>query len=111
MRRRLCAAILSLETVVLGLTTPVLVQNLDTWLALMIGLGLAVLCLLVAGTLRFEAAYYVGWAIQVAAIGLGFIVTAMFVLGVIFFVLWLTANRLGAMIDRDQAAAAAVAPD
>lgn len=106
MRRRLCAAILTLESVVLGLSTPVLVQHLDNGPALAIGLGLAVLSLLVAGSLRFPWAYHVGWLIQVAAIALGFVVTAMFALGVIFFVLWLTAFRLGGMIDRDKAAAA-----
>ena len=102
MQRRLCSAILALETVVLGLTTPVLVQEIDNGLALLIGLGLTLACLVTAGLLRFDWAYHVGWAIQVAAIALGFIVTAMFALGVIFFVLWLTAFRLGRMIDRDR---------
>lgn len=110
MRRRLCAAILALETVVLGLSTPVLVQEIDNGTALLIGLGLTVVCLLTAGLLRFEWAYHVGWAIQVAAIALGFVVTAMFALGIIFFVLWLTAFRLGRMIDRDRLDRAATEP-
>ena len=40
-----------------------------------------------------------------AALLLGFVVPAMFALGAIFLVLWLTAVRLGRTIDRDRAAA------
>ena len=107
MQRRLCAAILALEAVVLGLTTPVLitVESVDKSRALIIGIGLTVLCILTAGLLRQRWGYLVGWAIQIAAMVLGFEVTAMFFLGAIFFVLWLTAYRLGAIIDRDKAAA------
>ncbi len=38
-------------------------------------------CLLLAGMLRGEWAYGLGWAIQVVAIGLGFVVPFMFGLG------------------------------
>ena len=107
MKRRLCSAILSLQAIVLGLTTPVLVQgdDLSTTQALVIGLGLAVACILVAGMLRKAWAYYVGWAIQVGALALGLFTPVMIVLGVVFGVLWFTAVRLGDTIDRDKAAA------
>lgn len=107
MRRRLCAAILSLEAIVLGLSTPVLisVESVDTARALWIGLGLTVAALLIAGTLRFGWAYHLGWVLQVAAIALGVLVTPMYALGAIFLVLWFTAFRLGGIIDRDRAAA------
>jgi hypothetical protein len=106
-KRRLCSAILTLEAVVLGLTTPVLisVESVDTARALWIGLGLTVACVLAAGMLRRPWAYGLGWAIQVAAIALGPLVSAMYVLGAIFAVLWFTAVRLGETIDRDRAAA------
>ena len=48
-----------------------------------------------AGLLRFGWAYGLGWAIQVAAIALGFVIHAMFVLGAIFMALWATAYFLG----------------
>jgi hypothetical protein len=107
MQRRLCAAILVLEAVVLGLSTPVLisVESVDTARALWIGLGLTVACVVTSALLRHAWAYYLGWAIQVAAIALGFEITAMFALGAIFLLLWLTAVRLGRTIDRDKAAA------
>jgi hypothetical protein len=111
MKRRLCSAILVLEAVVLGLTTPVLISvaSVDTAPALSIGLGLALACLVTAGLLRFRWAYSLGWAIQGAAIVLGFVVGAMFALGVIFLLLWLTAFRLGGTIDSDRAAVEAAA--
>jgi hypothetical protein len=106
MQRRLCSAILLLESIVLGLSTPVLisVESVDKSRALWIGLGLALACVVTAGLLRQAWAYYLGWAVQIAAIALGFEIGAMFALGAIFLVLWLTAVRLGRMIDRDRAA-------
>ena len=106
-RRGMCAAVLSLEAVVLGLTTPVMISISDvaTPTALSVGLGLMLACLLVAGLLRGEWAYLLGWVIQVAAIGLGVLVTIMFVLGPIFALLWGTAYFLGRKIERERAEA------
>ncbi len=106
-KRGMCAAILSLEAVVLGLTTPVMINlaHVPWRTALWVGLGLCVACLVVAGLLRSEAAYAVGWVIQVAAIGLGFVVPMMFVLGGIFALLWGTAYFLGRKIERERAEA------
>lgn len=107
MQQRLCSAILFLEAIVVGLSSIVLisVEDLDPVGALAIGLGLAGACVLIAGMLRKPWAYHLGWAIQVAAIALGFLVTAMFALGAIFLALWTTAFRLGRTIDRDRAVA------
>ncbi|HNO40435.1 MAG TPA: DUF4233 domain-containing protein, partial [Marmoricola sp.] len=100
-----CAAILFLESIMLGLTTPILisVSGVDQTLALWIGLGLCVSCLLLAGLLRFRAAYYLGWLVQVLAIGLGFRIGVMFALGGIFLALWATAYFMGARIEREVA--------
>jgi len=106
-RRGMCAAVLSLEGVTLGLTTPVMIKvaDVDTPVALGIGLGLAVLCLLIAGMLRSEWAYALGWAVQLGAIGLGFVIGLMFFLGTVFALLWATAYLLGRKIERERAAA------
>ncbi|HEX5090589.1 MAG TPA: DUF4233 domain-containing protein [Nocardioides sp.] len=106
-RRGMCAGVLSLEAVTLGLTTPVLITiaDVDPPVALAVGLGLAVLCLLTAGLLRREWAYVLGWAIQVAAVALGFVVGIMFFLGAVFAALWATAYLLGRRIERERAAA------
>ncbi|WP_338087911.1 DUF4233 domain-containing protein [Nocardioides lijunqiniae] len=106
-RRGMCAAVLSLEAITLGLTTPVMISVADVAVstALVVGLGLMVACLLVAGMLRSEWAYGAGWVIQAAAIGLGFVVPLMFVLGAIFALLWGSADFLGRKIERERAAA------
>jgi hypothetical protein len=103
----MCAGVLSLEAVTLGLTTPVMitVADVDTGPALVIGLGLAVLCLLTAGLLRHEWAYGLGWLIQVAAVAMGFVIGIMFFLGAVFALLWATAYLLGRKIERERAAA------
>jgi hypothetical protein len=71
--------------------------------SLSLGLGLAVLCVLAAGMLGRPGGYVLGWAVQVVSIGLGFVVPAMFFLGVVFGGLWATAYFLGIRIDRERA--------
>ena len=106
-RRGMCAAVLSLEAITLGLTTPVMISvaGVDVSTALVVGLGLMLACLLLAGMLRGEWAYGLGWLIQAAAVGLGFVVPLMFVLGAIFALLWGSADFLGRKIERERAAA------
>ncbi|EFQ83631.1 hypothetical protein HMPREF0063_11294 [Aeromicrobium marinum DSM 15272] len=93
------------QSIVLGLSTPVMisVEGVDRTPALVMGLGLTVLCLLTAGSLRRPQAYWVGHGIQVASIGLGFLVPIMFFVGGMFAALWIAAFRLGARIDEDKA--------
>lgn len=109
-RRGMCAAILSLEAVALGLTTPVMITIADvpTGRALLIGLGLAGACIVLAGLLRSEWAYAAGWAVQVGAVALGFIIPMMFVLGGIFALLWGTGYFLGRKIERERSEAFAL---
>jgi len=106
-KRGMASAVLSLEAIVLGLTTPVMisVESVSTGVSLAIGLGLLAACALTAGMLRKRWAYAVGWVIQFAAIALGFVIGMMFVLGVIFLVLWWGAVGLGTKIERERAAA------
>lgn len=106
-RRGMCAAVLSLEAITLGLTTPVMITiaGVSTGAALGIGLGLTAACLLLAGMLRAEWAYSLGWVIQGAAIALGVVIPLMFVLGGIFALLWGSAYVLGRRIERERAAA------
>ncbi|VXC17675.1 DUF4233 domain-containing protein [Aeromicrobium sp. 9AM] len=103
--RGMCAAMLLLEAVILALAVPVMisVEDVSTPLALTSGLGLAVLCLLTAGALRRPQAYLVGHAIQLGAIALGFLITAMFFVGAMFAALWFGAFFLGKRIEEDKA--------
>lgn len=103
--RGMCATMLTLEAIILGLSAPVMisVEDVDKVAALTIGVGLAVLCILVAGSLRRPQAYYVGHAIQVAAIAMGFLVPIMFFVGAMFAALWFGAFFLGRKIEDDKA--------
>jgi len=103
----MCAAVLALEGIVAALSTPVMivVSDVTTGTALSVGLGLALACLVLAGMLRSEGAYAVGWVVQLAAIGLGVVVPTMFFLGAVFALLWGTAYLLGRKIERERAAA------
>ncbi len=106
-RRGMCAAVLALEAVTIGLSTPVMITVADVApaVAVPVGLGLALACLLLAGMLRAEWAYVAGYVLQVAAIALGFVVSLMFFLGVVFAALWIAADQLGRKIERERAAA------
>ena len=106
-RRGMCAAILSLEAVTLGLTTPVMISvaHVSAGRAVVVGLGLAVVCVVLAGLLRSPAAYWAGWVVQLGALALGFVVPLMFVLGVVFTALWAGADLLGRKIERERAEA------
>jgi Zn-dependent protease with chaperone function len=96
---------LTLQAVVLGLTTPVMISVADVEVstALWVGLGLAAACLVTAGLLRKPEAYLLGWAIQVATLSLGFVIPVMFLLGAIFASLWIGAYFVGRKIDIERA--------
>ena len=106
-KRGMASAILTLEAIVLGLTTPVMIKigHVPAGRALWIGLGLCAACILVTGMLKRPWAYAAGWLIQIAAIGLGFVITTMFTLGAIFALLWWGALALSRKIDRERLAA------
>ena len=104
-QRSLCAGMLALQAVVLFLTTPVLLSLTDigTVPGLVIGLGLTLLCVVAAGLMRRRIGYTLGWAVQALSIVMGFVITAMFALGLIFLALYGGAYVLGAKIDRERA--------
>lgn len=109
MTTRMAASVLAFESVVLFLSTPVMIQVSDVAQdrALAVGLGLGVLAVLLCGVLRFRWGTVAGSVLQVAAVGLGFVVPTMFVLGGIFAVLWTMALVLGRRVDAFQAERAA----
>ena len=97
----MCASVLAFEAIVLGLTTPVMITvvDVDTPTALGVGLGLMVAALVIAGLLRFRWAYVLGSLLQVAPVALGFVVPAMFVLGLLFAAAWVMALVLGRRVE------------
>jgi hypothetical protein len=106
--RSLASIVLGFEALVLALVTPVMISVADIKpsTALPLCLGLAVLAILAAGLLRNQIGYALGWVVQVAAVGLGFVVPVMFVLGLAFAAFWVLAIVLGRRIDEAKAAQA-----
>ena len=104
-RRAVCGGMLGLQAVVLFLFGVVSVGTTDlgTGASLGMGAGLAALCVLAAGMLRWRVGYALGWLVQVVSIGLGFVAMPMFLLGVVFGGLWIGAYVLGTRIDLEQA--------
>jgi hypothetical protein len=104
-QRAMCAGILGLQAMALVPFTPVLLSLTDigTGTAVAIGVGLIVACLVAAGTMRTGLGGALGWAIQLVSIGLGFVVGAMFGLGIVFLALYAGSWFLGAKVDRERA--------
>jgi hypothetical protein len=71
---------------------------------LLVGSGLAVLCLLTAGLMRRPFGVTLGWLIQVATFLCAFVVPMMLIVGVIFTALWVVCLWQGMRIDAIQAA-------
>jgi Protein of unknown function (DUF4233) len=99
--RSLASIVLGFEALVLALTTPVLISIADvpTGTALALSLGLALLAVVAAGLLRSRVGYALGWLVQVGAVGLGFVVPVMFVLGGAFAAFWILAIYLGLRME------------
>jgi hypothetical protein len=104
-QRAMCAGMLGLEAVVLFLTTPVMLTltEVRTTVALTVGLGLTLMCLVAAALMGRPLGVVLGWSVQAAAIALGFVVTVMFALGVVFLALYGGSWVLGRRIDRERA--------
>lgn len=101
----MCAGILVLQAIIVGLCTPVLITiaEVSTPVSLAIGLGLAAACVVVSGMLRAEWGYTVGWVLQGLTTAVGFLVPMMFFVGALFALLWGTAYFLGRKIERERA--------
>jgi high-affinity Fe2+/Pb2+ permease len=76
---------------------------------LLVGSGLAVACILVAGLMRRPFGVTLGWLVQVATFLCAFVLPMMLIVGVIFTVLWVICLWQGQRIDAIQAGRAAEA--
>jgi hypothetical protein len=115
--RSLASISLGFEMIVLALVTPVMISVADVRpaVAVPVCLGLAVLALVAAGLLKYRVGYVLGSLVQVGAVGLGFVVPVMFLLGAAFAAFWVVAIVLGRRIDEakkaHEARAAREAPE
>lgn len=105
--RSLASIVLGFEALVLALVTPVMISvaHVSASTALPVCLGLALLAIVATGLLRNQVGYALGWVVQVGAVGLGFVVPVMFVLGLAFAGFWVMAIVLGRRIEEAKGAA------
>jgi hypothetical protein len=101
MQRRLCSVVLIFEGLVVffgALVASRMSDHVSAGTALAVGGGLALACILATGLLRSPYGIKVGWAVQVLVLATGVVVTAMFVMGLLFGALWASALRIGDMV-------------
>lgn len=103
--RRLCATILVCEALLIALAIPVAIQvgHTSGAVAGSVGGAAAVIALLLCGLLRYRWAFIAATIFQILVILSGFAVSAMFILGVIFTALWITAIWLGKSMEAREA--------
>ncbi|MEV7972983.1 DUF4233 domain-containing protein [Cellulomonas sp. NPDC089187] len=70
-----------------------------------------VVFLLLSRMVTLPGGYIAGSVAQVLVLACGFVIPMMFLLGVVFIALWVSAYRLGSRIDAERAAYDAAHPD
>jgi hypothetical protein len=100
--RRMAAAVLVFEAFIalfFGLVVAKLHPS-DDWIVAVV---LGVVCVLLSGLMRYRWAYGAGWVLQAGFVAAGFLVTDMFVLGVIFGAIWWAGLHYGAKAEQIKA--------
>ena len=101
-RESLVAIVLGFEAIVVGLgaLTMLGLKSISLVQAI-VGGGLVIAVLIVGAMLaRFTVGLVLGWLAQAAVMATGFIVGAMFVVGIVFTAMWVYALVQGARIDQ-----------
>ncbi|MGH8889662.1 MAG: DUF4233 domain-containing protein [Acidothermaceae bacterium] len=96
-KRRLTSSVLAMEVVVfwLAIIVAIVSSHVSATVAIPVGVALALACIAVAAMIKRRWAFRAGGALQVLAIGCGFAVPTMFVVGAVFALLWIAAIRIG----------------
>jgi Protein of unknown function (DUF4233) len=105
--RRLCSTVLGMEAVILllAIVPAKALEHISAGTAAMVGGGLALLAILLAGVVgrpRMGWALYAGSALQLLVIASGVMIPAMYILGAIFTALWFTGIWLARKVESAQ---------
>lgn len=114
--RGVLSAISVFEAIILGLAIPVALAytDLPAGTVAITGGALALVSLLNAGLVRRDLGVWIGSALQLVLIGLGFVVAQLFLLGMVFGGLWvwaLFAERRLERLKRREAEATGASAD
>jgi hypothetical protein len=107
--RMLASSVLVMESFVMGFAL-LLAMKEHSSDVLILGVVIAVLCLLAPGLLKKKSGWIIGWVLQVALLAYGFVVTSMFLVGAIFLGLWIAAILVGKKGEAARAALLAAGP-
>jgi len=113
-RRSLASVVLGFELVIVflgGLTIFGLGAVNPRELGIAIGISLAVLMIIALASMRTSLGLPLGWAAQAGMLATGFFVPALFLVGALFFGLWIYCMVVGGRIDKERAAAAELGAD
>ncbi len=104
-RKMFATATLTLEALVLFFAMLVAhgLADLPRVVVWPVGSILALLCLLIVGTLRFEWGYWLGWGVQVPVLVAAIWLPAMAIIAVVFIAIWWWGEHAGKKIDRERA--------
>jgi len=105
--RRLCSTVLGMEAVVLllAIVPAKALEHISAGTAALVGGGLALLAILLAGVVGRPGmgwALYAGSVLQLLVIASGIMIPAMYILGVIFTALWFTGIWLARKVESAQ---------
>jgi hypothetical protein len=105
--RRLCSTVLGMEAVILllAIVPAKVLEHISGGTAAMVGGGLALLAILLAGVVGRPGmgwALYAGSVLQLLVIASGVMIPAMYILGVIFTALWFTGIWLARKVESVQ---------
>lgn len=100
----MCSSTLVLEAVVvlLAIAPTIVLTDLPAGWVAAGGVALAVAAVLVAGSLRRPGAYRAGFVVQAVVLATGFVLPAMFLVGVVFTALWVVSWLLGRRMEQDK---------
>jgi Protein of unknown function (DUF4233) len=105
--RRLCSTVLGMEAVILllAIVPAKALEHISAGTAAIVGGGLALLAILLAGLVgrpRMGWVLYAGSVLQLLVIASGVMIPAMYVLGAIFTALWFTGIWLARKVESAQ---------
>ncbi len=105
--RRLCSTVLGMEAVILllAIVPAKALEHISGGTAALVGGGLALLAILLAGVVGRPGmgwALYAGSVLQLLVIASGVMIPAMYVLGAIFTALWFTGIWLARKVESAQ---------
>ena len=103
------SAVLTMEVFVMGFAM-LLAKDIHEPATIIYGFAFMLVTIATVRLLKKKIGWILGWILQVAILGYGFVVTSMFIVGAIFLGLWIAAILVGRKGEAARAALLAAGP-